>query len=275
MRIYKSKIIRKYYQYANRSHSYIGNICIFENIRILVNTQMPKQVIILFGPPGAGKGTQSELLSEKMGLYLFETSKILEREFKSVEEMPTDAPDRFVEVEGEKFDVLNEKEIWKQGQLCSPPWVTYLTMKELTRLHDEGDNIILSGSPRTVYEAEREMPLISQLYGKENIHIILIEISAEVTVFRNTHRKICELMRHSILFNKETEKLKICPLDGSKLVKRKDLDDPETIKTRLVQYEERTLPLFEYFKNNGFNVNKISGEGSVAQVHGSILKILE
>ena len=41
-----------------------------------------KQVIILFGPPGAGKGTQSELLSEKMGLYLFETSKILEREFK-------------------------------------------------------------------------------------------------------------------------------------------------------------------------------------------------
>ena len=236
---------------------------------------MHKQVIILFGPPGAGKGTQSELLSEKMGLYLFETSKILEREFKRVEDMPENSPERFVEVEGEKFDVLNEKEIWKQGILCSPPYVTYLVKKEIKRLYDDGDNLILSGSPRTVYEAERVMPFTAELYGKEHIKIVMIEISAEVTVFRNTHRKICELMRHSILFNDETKKLKICPLDGSKLVKRKDLDDPETIKVRLGQYQERTLPLFEYFKNNNFNVNRINGEGSVAKVHETILKILE
>src|SRR3989338_6755592 len=168
---------------------------------------MEKKVIILFGPPGAGKGTQSELLSEKMGLYLFETSKMLEREFKKAENMSADAPERFVEIEGEKFDILNEKEIWKRGELCSPPWVTYLTIKELQRLHDDGDNIILSGSPRTVYEAEREMPLLEELYGKENIKIALIEISAEVTIFRNTHRKICELMRPSILSNNETDLL--------------------------------------------------------------------
>lgn len=235
---------------------------------------MLKQVIILFGPPGAGKGTQSELLSEKMGLYLFETSKMLEREFRNAEKMAEDTPERFVEVEGEKFDVLNEKEIWKRGELCSPPWVTYLTLKELKRLHDDGDSIILSGSPRTVYEAEREMPLMVELYGRENIHIVLIEISAEVTVFRNTHRKICELMRHSILFNDETKVLTLCPLDGSLLTTRKDLDDPETIKTRLVQYKERTFPLFDYFKKEGFNVTKINGEGSVAKVHGEILKIL-
>ncbi len=234
-----------------------------------------KQVIILFGPPGAGKGTQSELLSEKMGLYLFETSKILEREFKNAEKMAVDAFERFVEVEGEKFDILNEKEIWKKGELCSPPWVTYLTMREFKRLSEEGDNLVIAGSPRTVYEAEREMPLLAELYGKENIKIVLIEISAEVTVFRNTHRKICELMRHSILFNNETETLKLCPIDGSKLVKRKDLDDPETIKVRLEQYKARTLPLFEYFQKNNFNVNKINGEESVAKVHEEILKILE
>ena len=232
------------------------------------------QVIILFGPPGAGKGTQSELLSENMGLYLFETSKMLEREFKNAEKMADNSPDRFVEINGEKFDVLNEKKLWKDGLLCSPPLVTYLTMKEFQRLHDDGDNIIIAGSPRTVYEAEREMPLLEKLYGRENIKIVLIEISAEVTEFRNTHRKICELMRHSILFSKETEKLKLCPLDGSKLVKRKDLDDPETIKVRLEQYKERTLPLFDYFKNNHFDIHKVSGEGSVAQVHENILKIL-
>ena len=234
---------------------------------------MEKKVIILFGPPGAGKGTQSELLSEKMGLYLFETSKMLEREFKKAEN-DSNYPERFVEFEGEKFDVLDEKEIWKRGELCSPPWVTYLSIREFKRLHDDGDNLILSGSPRTLYEAEREMPILSELYGKENIKVGMIEISAEVTIFRNTHRKICELMRHSILFSKETEKLKLCPLDGSKLVKRKGLDDPETIKTRLKEYQERTMPLFDYFKNNGFKVEKINGERSVAEVHEDILRFI-
>ncbi len=230
-----------------------------------------KNVIILFGPPGAGKGTQSELLSEKMGLYLFETSKILEKKFKKVEDLPENSPERFIESDGQTFDILKEEEIWKSGALCSPPFVSYIVKNEIRRLADEGDNLVLSGSPRTVYEAERIMPLLQNLYGKENIKIVLIEISAEVTLFRNTHRKICELMRHSILFNKETENLKLCPLDGSKLVKRKDLDDPETIKTRLEQYRERTLPLFEYFKNNGYSVKKIDGEKSVAEVHKAIL----
>jgi adenylate kinase len=236
---------------------------------------MHKRVVILFGPPGAGKGTQSELLSEKMGLYLFETSKVLEREFNRVESIPKDSPERFVEFEGEKFDVLEEKEIWKRGELCSPPWVTQLSMNEFGRLHKEGDSIVIAGSPRTVYEAEREMPLLADLYGKENIRIFLIEVGPEVTIFRNSHRKICELMRHSILFSQETEFLKLCPLDGSKLVKRKNLDDPETIKVRLLQYKERTLPLFEYFQKRGFKVAKVNGEQSVAKVHGEIIKNLQ
>ncbi len=236
---------------------------------------MHKKVIILFGPPGAGKGTQSQLLSEKMGLYLFETSKILEREFKKVEDLEENSPERWVEFDGQKFDILNERELWKTGLLCSPPYVTYLCIREFKRLAKDGDNLIISGSPRTVYEAEKEMPVLEELYGKENIKIAMIEISPEITIFRNTHRKICELMRHSILFNKETEKLKLCPLDGSKLVKRKNLDDAETIKVRLEEYKKRTLPLFEYFENNGFKVEKINGEKSVADVHQEILEKLK
>ncbi len=236
---------------------------------------MEKGVIILFGPPGAGKGTQSELISEKMGLYLFETSKILEREFKKAENLSEDSPARWVEYDNQKFDTLDEKRLWKEGMLCSPPYVTYLCIKEFRRLHEEGDGLIIAGSPRTVYEAEKEMPVLEALYGKENIKIALIEITAETTVFRNTHRKICELMRHSILSNDETDTLTLCPLDGSKLVVRKDLDDPETIKTRLQQYKDRTLPLFNYFTSNGFDVHKVNGEQSVADVHAEILKVIE
>jgi adenylate kinase len=229
---------------------------------------MAKQVIILFGAPGAGKGTQSELLAGKLGLYLFETSKILEREFKKPSQ-------EVIEIDGQKFDVLSEKENWSKGILNSPPWVTYLVVKEIKRLAEQGENIIFAGSPRTVYEAERVVPVLEQLYGKENIKIILMEIDAQTTIFRNTHRKICELMRHSILFNDETKDLKTCPLDGSNLVARKDLDSEETIKTRLKEYAERTLPMVEYFEKNGLKVQRINGQQTPSDVHNDILKAIQ
>jgi adenylate kinase len=236
---------------------------------------MDKQVVIIFGPPGAGKGTQAELVSDKMGLYLFDTSKILERKFKQVEALPENAKERFVEVDGQKFDILTERENWKNGLLCSPPYVTYILIEEFKELFNEDKNLVLAGSPRTLYEVEREMPVLEELYGKENIKVVLLEISAETTVFRNSHRKICELMRHSILFSKETEKLTICPLDGSKLVRRKGLDDLESIKVRIKEYTERTLPMVEYFEKNDIKVKKINGEQSVADVYKDVLTAIQ
>ena len=236
---------------------------------------MKKQVIILFGPPGAGKGTQAELLSDKLNLYYFETSKILEQEFQEAETMPSDAKKRFITIAGEKYDVLKEYEVWKAGLLCSPPFVSYLVKKKIKELAGAGKNLVIAGSPRTLPEGKEVMPLLAELYGKENIKIILIEISPGQTLFRNTHRRICELMRHPILYNKETEKIKFCPLDGSRLIRRKGLDNPENIKVRLKEYKERTLPLFEYFQQEGFIVREINGEQSVADVFKDILKALE
>jgi len=233
-----------------------------------------KQVIILIGPPGAGKGTQAELLADKLSLYYFETSKILEQEFRKAENFSASSKERFIKVEGEKFDILNEKKIWEKGILCSPPFVAYLVKEKIKELFESDENLVLAGSPRTLYEGKRIIPFLKKLYGEKNIIVVLIEISAQETIFRNSHRRICELMRHPVLYNKETIKLTMCPLDGSKLMKRKGLDDPETIKVRLKEYEERTLPLLEYFKNQGVKVKKIKGEQSVADVFRDILKTI-
>jgi adenylate kinase len=81
-------------------------------------------------------------------------------------------------------------------------------------------------------------------------------------------------MRHSILYSKETIKLLKCPFDGSKLLTRKD-DDTETVKVRLKEYKERTLPLVEYFKKQGLKVKKINGEKPVEAVFKSVLKALK
>lgn len=230
---------------------------------------MEKQVIILFGAPGAGKGTQADLLSDKLGFFYFETSKALEKAFSSA------GGKQEIEVEGKIYAIKDEKIKWESGELNSPPFVAQLVEENIRNLFDEGKNIILAGSPRTLYEAEKIMPFIENLYGKANIKSFLLEIKADTTIFRNSHRKICELMRHSILSNPETENLTICPLDGSKLVRRKGLDNPETIKVRLKEYSERTMPVFDYFEKNGFAIKKINGERSVADVYEDILKSIK
>jgi len=226
---------------------------------------MEKQVIILFGPPGAGKGTQAEILSDKTGYYHFESSKVIEACFKN------ESADKVFEIEGQKYKVADERKRWEEGLLNSPPFVVFLMAEKIKELAKDGKSIIFSGSPRTVYEAEREIPLLKELYGVENIRFVLLEITAETTIFRNSHRRICELIRHSILFGPETESLTKCPLDGSNLVKRKGLDDPGTIKKRLEVFKEQTFPVMEVVENQGMKLNKVNGEQTVADVHKDVL----
>jgi adenylate kinase len=230
---------------------------------------MANQIIMLFGPPGAGKGTQAEILSDKTGYYHFESSKVIEACFKNEE------PEKIFEIDGQKYKVADEKARWEAGLLNSPPFVVNLMIEKIKELHKEGKSIIFSGSPRTIYEAEKEIPLFKQLYGQENIRFIMLEISPETTLFRNSHRRICELIRHSILFTPETEKLTKCPLDGSNLLKRKGLDDPETIKKRIEIYKEQTFPVAQIIEKEGIHVRKVNGEQSVADVHKDVFAKIE
>ena len=225
-------------------------------------------VIIILGPPGSGKGTQAELLAEKFDLYHFETSEIIERNLAVAKKGD------FVKIDNKKYFLLEEKKLREAGKWMSPPLIAFWVKNKIKALSKEGKGIVFSGSPKTLYEAEEITPLIKRLYGVSNVKIILIEQKPEVSIWRNSHRRICELMRHSILFTKETAKLKLCPFDGSKLIFRED-NNPKVIKSKLKEYQERTLPLIDYFKKQGLKVKKINGEQSVADVFKDILKALK
>ncbi|PIQ91856.1 MAG: hypothetical protein COV69_04535 [Parcubacteria group bacterium CG11_big_fil_rev_8_21_14_0_20_39_14] len=226
-----------------------------------------KLVVILIGPPGSGKGTQAGLLADKLNLYYFETSKIIEHNVMSA------GKNDYVTLDRKKYFLSHEREFWRTGVLCTPAVVSWWVQNKFKELDGEGKNLVIAGSPRTLDEGREVMPLLKRLYGKENIKIVEITLSAEQTIWRNQRRRICELMRHPILSTrKEFLRLTHCPLDGSKLIKRKGLDSPESIRVRLKEYKERTFPLIQYFKKEGFGVGKVNGEQSVEKVFKDILK---
>jgi adenylate kinase len=225
-------------------------------------------VIIIIGAPGSGKGTQSALLAERLSFYHIETSKLLEEAFENAKKSD------FLFIEGKKIFLDDEKKLWQTGVLCTPQFANYLVKKRVKEVHEEGENLILSGSPRTLYDGEKLMPLLKDLYGLKNVKVILLKIKPEETLFRNSHRRICALMRHPILYSEDNLNLKYCPLDGSELIKREGLDDLASIEVRLNEYRERTMPLVDYFKKEGISVKVINGSLSPSQVFSNILKAL-
>lgn len=226
-------------------------------------------VVIILGPPGAGKGTQGVLIADKMNLYYFETSRIIEANVMQ------DKEDDYVIIDGEKYPFTKEREQWQKGILNTPAVVAFWVKDKIKDLRDEGKGIVFAGSPRTLYEGQQIIPLIKDLYGKENIRVVLLDIIPEQTIWRNSRRRLCQLMRHPILSTRdEFLALHHCPLDGSELVKRKGLDDSEVIKVRLQEYRERTLPLIKYFEEEDLAVAKIDGSQTVEEVHQYILRAI-
>lgn len=218
---------------------------------------MKPSVIIVYGYPGSGKGTQAEKLAEHFGFEHFNTGKVIE---KTVYD-PTNQNDPVIQ---------REREIFKSGVLCTPEWVAEIVKKVISDLHNQGQGIVFSGSPRTLTEAEQLIPFLESLYDQANIHPLEIRIKTETAVFRNTHRRICEKNAHPLLYSPENEKLEFCPICGSKLVTR-ILDTVETMQVRIREYEERTFPILEYLKKRGYNVSEINGEPAPEIIFAEIL----
>lgn len=222
------------------------------------------QVIIIIGPPGSGKGTQAKLLAEKFDIYHWDTSKIVGRRIAEAKK------GEFVIVEGKKYYFEEERKKRLKGLLWDPSFTHHLVKEKIEELAKEKEGIAMTGSPRTLEEGKKLVPVLKKLYGAKNIRVVVLQLSAKESIWRNSHRRECELVRHPIVYTKETAKLTECPLDGSKLVFRKD-DSSEIIKIRLREYKEKTLPLVDLLKKQGLKVIKVNGEQSVADVFKDIL----
>jgi len=227
-----------------------------------------KKAIIILGPPGSGKGTQAELLAERFDFFHLETSEIIEKNFENINK------NSFVWVGKKKYFLQEEKRLRDSGKWMSPPLIAFWVRNKIKQLAEERKGVILSGSPKTLYEAEQLSPLLKKLFSKANIKILLIKQKLETSIWRNKHRKICSLMRHPILYTKENSKLKACPIDGSKLIHRED-SDPRVVKSKFSQYLERTMPIVTYFKKQRLIVREVNGEQSVEKVFKDILKAIK
>jgi adenylate kinase len=221
------------------------------------------KVVIIMGPPGAGKGTQTMLVAESFRLSRLEMSKLLEERFQNAK------PGETVSAHGTSYSLAEQQKRWKEGLLVEAPLVSQIFEEKLKELLEQKKSIVFDGFPRSIEQMEYIMPLLEETIEKRNILLFYLDISEGESLKRNSQRRVCELMRHPVLSDPQTEHLTICPLDGSKLLRRA-LDDPEVIKIRLQEFRNQTMPLLEYFKERGIAVRHIKAERSVSAIFDDI-----
>ena len=207
--------------------------------------------LILLGAPGAGKGTQAEIISEKYNIPTISTGNIIRAALKNGTEMG-----------------LKAKAYIDAGNLV-PDDVVIGIIKERLNESDCANGYILDGFPRTIPQAEALDAL-----GFEIDAALSIEVADEEIVKRMSGRRVCEKCGASYHTEfKKPQKDGVCNLCGAALVIRKD-DEPETVKNRLNVYHEQTEPLKDYYKACG-KLLCVEGQDKVEDTTRLVLSALE
>lgn len=222
------------------------------------------KAVILYGAPGSGKGTQANLLADKLNLIHYDAGKHLETMLND--------PRRQTDPE-----IQREKKLFDSGELLTPGFVLRIAREKIKTIAAAQMGIVLSGNPRTLFDAfgdSQETGLMAELenyYGKANIFIFYLKVSAAVSIARNSRRLICSVCGRPVLPADDYQP-RHCGFCGGELRKR-TIDNPVIIKERLKEFEEKTLPLLTAFKENGYQVMEINGEQPPYQVLNDIQKI--
>ena len=207
--------------------------------------------LILLGAPGAGKGTQAEIISEKYNIPTISTGNIIRAALKNGTEMG-----------------LKAKSYIDAGELV-PDNVVIGIIKERLSEADCKEGYILDGFPRTIPQAVAldDMGFVIDA-------ALSIEVADEEIVKRMSGRRFCEKCGASYHTEyKKSEVEGVCNQCGGKLVIRKD-DEPETVKNRLNVYHEQTEPLKDFYKSCG-KLIIVEGQDKVEDTTRLVLDALE
>jgi len=211
-------------------------------------------IIVLMGAPGAGKGTQAQLLQERLRLPQISTGDI----FRALKTAHTPLAQEV-------------RDIMKRGQLV-PDDLTIQLVKERTAKDDAQGGYILDGFPRTPAQAQS----LERLAVEQNKDIIpiLVDVPQELLEKRMTGRRNCPVGNeiYNIYF-KPPRMDNVCDAHPeTELVQRAD-DNPETVRARLATYAEQTRPLVDYYKAAGL-LHTVDGAREPEAIYDDIVRVL-
>jgi adenylate kinase len=210
--------------------------------------------LILFGPPGAGKGTQAGRLSDDFQIPFISTGDMLRSNVKEETDLGKQA-----------------KEYMDSGDLVPDDLIVAMVAERLNE-DDAQDGFILDGFPRTIEQAQALEKQLSEL-GRRITTALLIEVSDEEVIRRLAGRRVCVKAGHNYHVEFDPPKREgVCDQDGSRLIRRDD-DDPDVIRNRLRVYHEKTAPLVDYYDEQGL-MRRIDGTRPPAEVHDHIRAVI-
>lgn len=207
-------------------------------------------IVVLLGPPGAGKGTQGERIAAALGIPKIATGDVLRAAVK----------------DGTKLG-LEAKGFMDRGDLV-PDAVILGIMKEALAQPAQAKGVILDGVVRTVPQAEGLATVTKELGRKVDV-VLVFDIADELLVARLSGRTTCDKTQKPF---SGMEPGIACPDGcGGTLVRRKD-DEPEAIRNRLRVYQAQTAPVLDWYVSQGANVQRIEATGSFDDVFARALK---
>ena len=210
--------------------------------------------LVLLGPPGAGKGTQAVMLSEKLGFLHLSAGDILRDNVKNSTDI------------GKKAKAFMDK-----GELVPDDIVIKMMLDKINALGNT-EKFMLDGFPRTVYQADKLDEALNKL-GLSIQLVIYLKTSTKTVVLRLAGRRLCKNCGANYhIVNMPPKEQGICDKCGGELYQRKD-DSEATIKNRLQVYETQTKELIDYYKKKKV-LKELSGDLDAGEVYKEIFEIL-